>query len=112
MARAATACSIALLMPLLLAACIDGGDDDGGEAAPVADYALDCSVAPGVEAVWWPEPCLALASRNPSTAKAEVDIGVNPTDARNIVVPSKDKDPLASNDCVWAVAQVTKDGGR
>ncbi len=84
---------------------------DSGEDEPRLDYALDCTVAE-LAPTYWPEPCLALASPNPSTAKAEVDLAVNPTDPLNIVVASKDKDPEASNDCVWSVAQVTKDGGR
>ncbi|HEX9765612.1 MAG TPA: sialidase family protein, partial [Nitriliruptorales bacterium] len=102
-----------LLVPLLLAGCFGGGDGgDEEDEAPAPALALDCSVAPGPNLSWWPEPCLALASLNPSTAKPEVDIAVNPTDPRNIVVASKDKDPLASDGCVWSVAQVTKDGGR
>ncbi|HLF16363.1 MAG TPA: sialidase family protein, partial [Candidatus Thermoplasmatota archaeon] len=65
---------------------------------------LDCSISN------WAEPCLAWASPNDSPSKAEVDIAVNPTDPLNVFVASKDLDPLASP-CVWAVAQVTKDGG-
>ncbi|HLF15938.1 MAG TPA: sialidase family protein [Candidatus Thermoplasmatota archaeon] len=96
----------------LLAGCLgggdsdsDGGNGDGDSVAPTAGgYRLDCSISN------WAEPCLAWASPNDSPSKTEVDIVVNPTDPLNVVVASKDLDPLASP-CVWAVAQVTKDGG-
>jgi hypothetical protein len=75
-------------------------------------YALDCS--------WgdWNQTCVAFASPNDSLAKAEIDIAVNPTNPLNVFVASKDRDPLASKradngePCVWAVGQVTFDGGK
>ena len=96
-----------------LAGCL-AADEGAPEGQPPADalagYARDCSVGAGANASW-PEPCLALASPNDSPSKTEIDAAVNPTDPLNVVVASKDLDPLASK-CVWAVAQVSKDGGR
>ncbi len=107
-----------LLTFLLVAAGCLTDESDGTDGAdnesdgPTGDYALDCSVGPGEGGDWWRQACIAFASPNPSPAKAEVDIAVNPLDPLNVVVASKDKDPEASNDCVWSVAQVTKDGGK
>lgn len=99
---------VPLLAILLVAGCLGPSEP---EATPTPEtsssYALDCSIATPS----WPEPCLALASPNDSPSKTEIDLAVNPTDPLNVVVASKDMDPLAS-DCVWAVAQVSKDGGR
>lgn len=102
-----------LVLMLLLAGCATPGDDGTGEDAPaaVAGYALDCSIAPGMGNASWREPCLALASPNDSPSKTEIDLAVNPTNPDNVVVSSKDMDPRAS-ECVWAVPQVSKDGGR
>lgn len=101
-----------LLLTASFSACIDTGQEPGTEP-PAEPYALDCRIAPGMgDNGTWPHLCLALASPNDSPSKSEVDIAVNPKDPSNIVVASKDKDPLASNDCVWSVAQVTKDGGK
>ncbi len=99
----------------VLAGCLGGDDGDGVTPTPTppatGPYALDCSISKAaVGNVSWPEPCLALASPNDSPSKTEIDIVVNPTDPLNVVVASKDLDPLASP-CVWAVAQVTLDGG-
>jgi hypothetical protein len=66
---------------------------------------MDCAISN------WDDPCTALASPNESPSKAEVDIAVNPKDPLNVFVASKDLDRKAS-DCVWAVGQVTKDGGK
>jgi len=99
----------AALSTIALAGCLDGdadGDDNGDDGLPQAPYALDCTISN------WDEPCLAHASPNDSPSKTEVDLVVNPLDPMNVVVASKDLDPLASPDCVWAVAQVSKDGGR
>lgn len=94
------------------AGCFGGGgggrDGLGGESSMVGKgYHLDCSIA----SAGWREPCLALASPNDSPSKTEIDIAVNPLDPLNVFVASKDLDPLASS-CVWAVGQVTKDGGK
>jgi hypothetical protein len=104
-----------LLLLVLLGGCLgDGGADGGteGEIVPGAAYSLDCSIA-SLDAPAWGEPCLAWASRNESPSKTEIDLAVNPTDPLNVFVASKDMDPLASpGPCVWAVGQVTHDGGR
>src|SRR5687767_1195853 len=102
------------LLVVVLSGCLNQTDKAAPSptGAPKQPYALDCSVPPGAGGASWPERCLALASPNDSPSKAEVDLAVNPKDPMNIVVASKDKDPLASNDCVWSVAQVTKDGGK
>ena len=96
---------------LVLSGCLgsDGTDDGGnGDGAPVeAGYVLDCSIGGN----GWAEPCLALASPNDSPSKSEVDLVVNPLDPMNVVVASKDLDPVASG-CVWAVVEGTKDGGK
>lgn len=96
---------------LLAAGCLDGSDPPGddGPAAASDGYALDCSIG----SPDWSEPCLAWSSRNDSPSKTEIDLAVNPTDPLNVFVASKDMDPLASpGPCVWAVGQVTHDGGR
>lgn len=97
---------------LLSAGCVNVPDDGGGTipATGLAGYALACDIAP-TGASGWTEPCLALASPNDSPSKSEIDLAVNPADPNNIVVASKDLDLLASK-CVWAVAQVSKDGGQ
>ena len=99
------------LAAVLAAGCLDG--DDGAAPptdGPVGDgYALDCSIG----SPDWSEPCLAWSSRNDSPSKTEIDLAVNPTDPLNVFVASKDMDPSASpGPCVWAVGQVTHDGGR
>lgn len=106
----ATALSVAVV---LLAGCLTGKEAPPAAPPPgtTLGFALDCSVFPGMGDASWPQPCTALASPNDSDSKTEVDIAVNPTDPLNVVVASKDRDRKAS-DCVWAVAQVTKDGGR
>lgn len=100
-------------LALVLAGCVTdpgGGDDGGGDDAPGADgYALSCDgLARGNAS--WVEPCVAMASPNDSPSKTEIDLAVNPTNPDNVVVGSKDLDPLASK-CVWAVAQASLDGG-
>jgi hypothetical protein len=100
---------LALLFVAMLAGCLSGDKDDPRpDPTPEPAYVLDCSISHPVGA--WLEPCLAFASPNESPAKTEIDIAVNPTNPLNVVVASKDLDPNAS-DCVWAVAQVTHDGG-
>lgn len=97
-----------VLVALLAAGCLEAlpGSPD---PSPAVGLVADCSISfePGI----WPDACTALASRNPSPSKSEIDLAVNPTDPLNVIVGSKDLDPLAS-DCVWSVLQVTKDGGR
>lgn len=98
------------ILVLLSAGCTTPApqEEPQGPTPPArAVYAADCRIA----SADWPEPCLAWASRNPSPSKTEIDIAVNPLDPRNVVVSSKDLDREAS-DCVWAVPQVSKDGGK
>ncbi|HUR68645.1 MAG TPA: sialidase family protein [Candidatus Thermoplasmatota archaeon] len=101
-----------LLVALVLAGCVSlpGSGDDAGAGAPVAGYARVCDAISRGAAAAWPEPCLAFASPNDSPSKAEIDLVVDPTDPQNVVVGSKDLDTAASP-CVWAVPQVSKDGG-
>lgn len=103
--------TLGLALLLGAAGCLDGGSGSQPPVTPAplaaAGYVLDCSIGGN----GWGEPCLALASPNPSPSKTEIDLVVNPTDPSNVVVASKDNDPAASP-CVWAIAQVTKDGGR
>lgn len=97
------------LMPaaLVLAGCatLDPGAPGPSPTPVLPLYAADCSISN------WAEPCLALASPNPSPSKTEIDLAVSPKDPLNVIVASKDLDRQAS-DCVWSVAQVTKDGGK
>lgn len=106
----ATAC---VLAAAILAGCAANDSTLPTVTPPVAAVgALDCSFSN------WAEPCLVHASPNNATSKAEVDLAVNPSNPSNIVVASKDKDPLASKvatsgqPCVWAVLQTTKDAGK
>src|SRR5688572_13962152 len=105
--------ALALALAAMSPGCLDDGDGDASGGDGEADgggYRLDCSI--GSTAPGWTEPCLAFASRNDSPSKAEIDLAVNPTDPLNVFVASKDMDPLASpGPCVWAVGQVTHDGG-
>lgn len=102
--------TLCLVTALVAAGCLapDDEPDDGSSATPPPSYRLECAIADGNAS--WPEACLAMASPNPSPSKTEIDLAVNPTDPENVVVASKDNDPLAS-DCVWAVAQASLDGG-
>lgn len=96
---------------LLVAGCVTPAepDDGGGSEAPgLAGYTRVCDVAH--TNATWTEPCLAHASPNDSPSKTEIDLAVNPADPENVVTASKDLDPTAS-ECVWSVAQVSKDGG-
>ena len=112
-ARGAMRLLLVLALVGLVAGCVQGTTSPRpADATPTAaslGYAVDCSIAG--HGGNWSEPCLAFASPNDSPSKAEVDIAVNPKDPLNIVVSSKDKDPKGS-DCVWAIPQVTKDGGK
>lgn len=102
--------TLLLVACLALTGCVNVPGPGPGEGdAIAAGYALVCDVARGGAA--WTEPCLAFASPNDSPSKAEIDIAVNPVDPENVVVSSKDLDPKASK-CVWAIPQVSKDGGR
>ncbi len=101
-----------LLVALLLCAAVLAGcastsspSTSSNEPALAHPYQFDCSLSN------WADPCTARASPNDSPSKAEVDIAVNPKDPLNVFVASKDLDRKAS-DCVWAVGQVTKDGGK
>ncbi|HEX2022357.1 MAG TPA: sialidase family protein [Candidatus Thermoplasmatota archaeon] len=99
----------ALVLALLLAGCASAPDaTPTPDDAAAARYHRSCDLARGNAS--WTETCLALASPNDSPSKTEIDLAVNPTDPRNVVVSSKDVDPKASK-CVWAVPQVSKDGG-
>lgn len=105
-----------LVAAAVLAGCLGDGGDKGDPLEPgdAAAYLRDCSLAPAPGVVpGWDEPCLAMASPNDSPSKTEIDLAVNPVDPLNVFVASKDMDPAASpGPCVWAVGQVTKDGGR
>ena len=102
------ATALALAVPaLLLAGCmatVTDGTTGQPPPPPPPPFKLDCSTS------HWNQTCVALASPNDSPSKAEVDIAVNPKDAKNVFVASKDLDRKAS-DCVWAVGQATFDGG-
>lgn len=97
-----------LLAAVAFSGCMGDGDDTSTTQPPAAEPGprLDCSISN------WEEPCLVRASPNESSSKTEIDIAVNPTDPDNAFVASKDTDPLASDSCVWAVGQYTRDGGR
>lgn len=97
------------LVVLLLAGCLQapGSSDSGGPAKPA--YAADCAL--GAPNATWPERCVVLASPNPSPSKTEIDLAVNPKDPDNVITGAKDLDRAASS-CVWAIPQVTKDGGK
>lgn len=110
--RRFVASAFSVLLVPLMAGCLDVSKPPTSTVPVAPPYRLDCVIAPGMGGVAWPQACVALASSNESPSKAEVDIAVNPKDPLNVVVASKDKDPRASNDCVWSVAQVTKDGGK
>lgn len=106
------AAAVLVVLAVLTAGCLTG--KNAPSAPPpgaTAGLFQDCSVFPGMGNASWQQTCAALASPNDSDSKSEVDVAVNPTDPLNIVVASKDRDRKAS-DCVWAVAQVTKDGGK
>ncbi|HVL87901.1 MAG TPA: sialidase family protein [Candidatus Thermoplasmatota archaeon] len=99
-----------LLAAALVAGCLGPTPSAPDDAVPPAlGFRPDCSIASGLDR--WPDPCTARVSWNEAPAKTEIDLAVNPLDPNNVVVASKDLDPRASN-CVWSVAQVTKDGGR
>jgi hypothetical protein len=100
-----------LLIALVLAGCAAPPPTGPSPAAPSERvlYAPDCTL--GKPDGNWTESCVAKASGNPSPSKTEIDVAVNPKDPSNVVVGSKDLDRSASN-CVWAVPQVTHDGGK
>jgi hypothetical protein len=97
---------------LVAAGCVttppggDGGTTPGGGRLI---FAPDCSI--GNPDGNWTETCVAKASPNPSPSKAEIDVAANPKDPLNVIVGSKDLDRAASP-CVWAVPQVSHDGGK
>lgn len=100
-----------LVTATALAGCLGGGGD-GGNDAVTSPRPLFTQRFP--EAGWssaWEDPRTFFTSPNDSPSKAEVDLRINPTDPSNVVVASKDRDTSAS-DCVWSIAQVTKDGGQ
>jgi hypothetical protein len=95
-----------LILAFLVGGCISAGPgNDSKPPAVVPLYSLDCSVPSGLDA------CIALTSKNDAPSKAEIDLIVNPKDAKNVIIGSKDMDRSASG-CVWAIPQVTKDGGK
>ncbi|MFA5861106.1 MAG: sialidase family protein, partial [Candidatus Thermoplasmatota archaeon] len=98
------------LIVITLAGCVTPppSTPDHDAAQMPQGYSLDCAIArPNAT---WPETCVAFASPNESPSKTEVDAAANPRDPMNVVIASKDLDRKASP-CVWAVAQVSKDGG-
>ncbi|HEV8358936.1 MAG TPA: sialidase family protein [Candidatus Thermoplasmatota archaeon] len=100
---------LALALALLLAGCLTSSQPPPGPSGPggaaQASWASICAISN------WADSCTARASPNDSPSKTEIDLAVNPSNPLNVVVGSKDLDPQASN-CVWAVPQVTLDGGR
>lgn len=100
--------AVSLFVVAVFAGCSGSGDDDVTDVLPPSlSRVVDCTIGNTT----WSEPCLALASPNDSPSKTEIDIAVNPRDPLNVFVASKDLDRAAS-DCVWAVGQVTHDGGK
>ncbi len=124
-----------LALSAVLAGCLGGEDDplaarpglpergSAGKAAPPPRYdpvaarpdlpqprsgwALDCFLPADAD---WPQDCVVRASRSPRT-KAEMWVGINPTDSQNVVVAAKDLNPESSMECVWNGLFVTHDGG-
>jgi hypothetical protein len=93
------------------AGCLGADENESGDDTPAVTVPLYAQIFP--QAGWasaWDDPRTFFTSPNDSPSKAEVDVRINPTDPNNVVVASKDLD-LAASDCVWAVAQVTTDGG-
>jgi hypothetical protein len=93
---------------LVLAGCVSTTPTPPGTSPPPAggaSFRQLCAISN------WNDTCTARASGNDAPSKAEIDLAVNPTAPLNVIVGSKDLDRTAS-DCVWAVPQVTKDGGR
>ncbi|MFO1534576.1 MAG: hypothetical protein ABR586_02810 [Thermoplasmatota archaeon] len=70
-------------------------------------WRLDCTLG---AASGWNQTCLACLSDTPRT-KAEMWVGINPTDPANVVVAAKDMDPASSDGCVWNGLWVTHDAG-
>jgi hypothetical protein len=81
-----------------------------GSAPAQTPWKLDCTLGAATGGTGWNQTCVARASHSPRT-KAEMWVGINPTDPRNVVVAAKDLNPESSKDCVWNGLFVTKDGG-
>lgn len=91
---------------LLLAGCVMPGDPAETASVTVAGLALGCVAAS------WDVTCLVDAGPNDSPSQTEIDVAIDPTDPARWFVASKDMDPLASDDCVWSVGQLTEDAGK
>lgn len=101
---------VAFVLTILLAAgCLGATTPKPDEPGAAALYKPDCTL--GAPDGNWTETCVVKASPNPSPSKAEIDLVVNPKDPQNVVTAAKDLDRKASN-CVWAVPEVSKDGGK
>ncbi|MHB8606233.1 MAG: sialidase family protein [Thermoplasmatota archaeon] len=99
--------ALAAVLVLLLAGCIGLPFPKPGGGTSALVYVQDCSI----RADDWPDACTARASRTQGP-KEEIMLAVNPKDAANVVIGSKDLNPDSSNHCVWNGLAVTKDAGR
>jgi hypothetical protein len=101
--------ALAVVVAMVAAGCLAPASPPGpgtpGSGDGAAEWQQLCSISN------WADACTVRASPNEATSKTEIDLAVNPTNPLNVIVGSKDLDATAS-DCVWAVAQTTKDGGR
>jgi hypothetical protein len=105
-----------LALLLLTAGCI--GAAPPPDASPPTlgasgGWALDCTLGAFEQArdAAWPHACAVRASHSDGYHQ-ELWLGVNPTDAANVVIGAKEVDTGASADCVWNGVSYTKDGGR
>lgn len=95
---------------LLLAGC---ASTPGGEPVvpPSSGWELDCSLGAYETSPGWQQTCMAHASHTPGS-KTEMWIAINPKNADNVVIGSKDMRPESSAKCVWNGLAVTHDGGK
>jgi hypothetical protein len=106
----------ALVVLVVLAGCAAPGAKLAPASASggsLGAWRLDCTLG-GYERAHdpaWLQDCVARGSHTPGP-KAEIYLAVNPRDADNVVIGSKDEDPESSTYCVWNGLAVTHDGGR
>ncbi|MCA1812489.1 MAG: glycoside hydrolase [Halobacteriales archaeon] len=100
------------LLPLLVIVLAGCTAPPPGPGANAAGWALDCGLgsAERVQGAWL-QDCEARASHTDGQ-KQEIWLGVNPKDARNVIIGAKDLNPQSSQSCVWNGVSVTHDGGR